>query len=90
MITSQPSYVGNPHGEVVAGNAPGQPVIPTQHGTSPNRPAVLVRSEQKPILSPWMKTSAKFASKVNELGKWTLRAVHHDQTRPPASSRHDS
>lgn len=86
MTINQPSYVGDTHGEIVAGNTPGGPVIPTQRGASPNQPTALGHGEQKPILSPWMKNRTEFTGKVSELGTWTLHAVLWHLWHAPANT----
>ena len=69
MAINQRSYVSDVNGEVAAGKALGQPVIPTQRGTSPNLLTAFGRGEHKPILSPWMRNRAEFVDKVSELSK---------------------
>lgn len=63
MITNQSPSVAT--GEAVIDSSITQePVIPTQRGTPPNQPTALKRSEQKPILAPWMKNRAELADKI--------------------------
>jgi DNA segregation ATPase FtsK/SpoIIIE, S-DNA-T family len=50
-----------------------EPMIPAQREAPAVRPAAPKGSEQKPILTPWMKNRAEFTGKMRDVGK---RAAH--------------